>query len=61
MIYKATRVFSIYKVLKIGELIELDETEAQRYAEMIEPAAQTGSFVDSMPDKKYKKGRNKNA
>jgi hypothetical protein len=63
MKYKATRAFRIVKEVLAGELIELDATEAQRFAgsiETVEPAAVVPSTVNSAPDKKYKKGRTKN-
>lgn len=59
--YKATRAFRLFRQVEVGDILELNDLEYQRFAEALEPVGIQPSSIVSMPDKKYKKGRTKNA
>ena len=58
MLYRASRPFRFNKVVEVGEIVELNDNEADRFAGSIE-SVESSNFVDSKPHRKYKKGRNK--
>jgi len=60
MLYRIKRVFDAHLNFEAGQIRELTDVEARRYVHLIEPIAEeSGSYTDTKPNKKYKKGRNK--
>lgn len=60
MIYTALRAFRFFRDVKVGDKIELNESEAKRFEGIVEPEGVQSSSIETAPNKKYKKGRTKN-
>jgi len=58
MKYRAIRPFRFNKVVEVGEIVELNAIEADRFNSSIE-YVEGSSFLDNKPHRKYNKGRKK--
>lgn len=63
--YKATARFNYYRMIDMGETLELDSSEYLRLAHLVCPIPEysepvsTESTMDKKPNKLYKRGRRK--
>lgn len=60
MKYKIKKAFGCYLNLSVGDIREFTDTDAIRYAHLIEPiGSESVNSTDIKPNKQYKKGRKK--
>lgn len=60
--YKAKTSFNYYKLITVGDIIELDSIEYARMSHVVTPMVEYSepvSTIEEKPNKKYTKGRRK--